>query len=119
MLPSHLGRPDLLDTGRDERGQLVCPLPPREGHFDSGCCEAGAIALLTGRGILLMYNGENRRHEQEGDRAYPAGWAGLGQRSWPPITDAGLDHLKSLPQLEVSILPQPMLRIAAWLALSR
>ncbi len=63
----------------DERGQLVCPLPPREGHFDSACCEAGAIALLTGRGILLMYNGENRRHEQEGDRAYPAGWSGLGQ----------------------------------------
>jgi predicted GH43/DUF377 family glycosyl hydrolase len=63
----------------DERGQLASPLPPRPGRFDSSCCEAGAIALRTRQGIRLMYNGENRKHEQGGDRAYPAGWAGLGQ----------------------------------------
>jgi predicted GH43/DUF377 family glycosyl hydrolase len=63
----------------DGRGQPVTPLPPRPGHFDSGCCEAGAIALVTPQGILLMYNGENRTHDRGGDRAYPAGWPGLGQ----------------------------------------
>ena len=26
-----------------------------------------------------MYNGENRTHDRGGDRAYPAGWPGLGQ----------------------------------------
>ena len=63
----------------DERGQLISTVPPRPGRFDSGCAEAGAIALLTGRGILLFYNGANRTAEEGGDRAYPAGWPGLGQ----------------------------------------
>jgi predicted GH43/DUF377 family glycosyl hydrolase len=63
----------------DDRGQLVSYLPPRQGHFDSACCEAGAIALLTGRGIVLLYNGENRKHDQGGDRTYIPGWVGLGQ----------------------------------------
>jgi predicted GH43/DUF377 family glycosyl hydrolase len=63
----------------DERGQLVSLLPPRPGRFDSSCCEAGAIALVTPRGILLFFNGENRKPEDGGDRAHPAGWFGLGQ----------------------------------------
>ncbi len=68
----------------DRQGALISALAPRAGHFDSGCAEAGAIALLTPSGILHCYNGENRQHSAGGDPAYPAGWAGLGQALFSP-----------------------------------
>ena len=58
----------------DKNKKPVRAVSPRSGHFDSGCCEAGAIALLTDKGIVLMYNASNRD-----DRRYPRGWCGLGQ----------------------------------------
>ena len=61
----------------DDAGELVSFVPPRPGHFDSGCAEAGAIALLTDEGIVLLYNGLNEG--PDADPAYPVGWSGLGQ----------------------------------------
>ena len=58
----------------DKKKKPISAVRPRRGHFDSGCCEAGAVALLTDNGILLMYNALNRD-----DRKYPRGWCGLGQ----------------------------------------
>ena len=43
----------------DAKGDLVTLLAPRPGHFDSGLCESGPPALLTGKGILFLYNGKN------------------------------------------------------------
>lgn len=63
----------------DSAGQLLSGLTPRKGFFDSGCCEAGALALVTPRGILLFYNAQNLSPDQGGDPAYPVGWPGLGQ----------------------------------------
>jgi len=66
----------------DARGELVSAVVPRPEHFDSGCGEAGAIALLTDQGIVLLYNAynaEDRGREQGGDTSFPAGWIGLGQ----------------------------------------
>jgi len=34
-------------------------MPPRPGHFDSALAECGPPALLTDRGIVLLYNGKN------------------------------------------------------------
>jgi beta-1,2-mannosidase len=34
-------------------------LEPRSGHFDSGLAECGPPALLTAKGIVLLYNGKN------------------------------------------------------------
>ncbi len=34
-------------------------MPPRAGCFDSGLAECGPPALLTGQGIVLLYNGKN------------------------------------------------------------
>jgi len=58
----------------DKNKKPVRAVRPRRGHFDSGCCEAGAVALLSDKGIVLMYNALNRD-----DRNYPRGWCGLGQ----------------------------------------
>ena len=40
----------------DSAGQAVKVLSPRAGYFDSWLVEAGPPALLTGRGILVLYN---------------------------------------------------------------
>ncbi|MEY4930623.1 MAG: hypothetical protein RI909_1347, partial [Bacteroidota bacterium] len=42
-----------------ENGKLKSVLKPRPGYFDSRLVESGPYALLTDRGILLLYNGMN------------------------------------------------------------
>lgn len=76
-LPSHVATSDnLIDWTQllDKGGRPISAVPSRKGCFDSGSCEAGAVALLTDEGILLMYNAYNRDNEK-----YPKGWSGLGQ----------------------------------------
>jgi predicted GH43/DUF377 family glycosyl hydrolase len=64
----------------NDDGRIISALnDDRTGHFDKGSAEAGAIALLTDRGILVMYNGFNLRLEGGGDPEFPYGWVGLGQ----------------------------------------
>jgi predicted GH43/DUF377 family glycosyl hydrolase len=43
----------------DSNGELRRFVIPREGYFDSQLTECGPPAILTDRGILLMYNGKN------------------------------------------------------------
>ena len=42
-----------------ENGNIKSVLKPRPGYFDSRLVESGPYALLTERGILLLYNGMN------------------------------------------------------------
>lgn len=42
----------------DARGELLSVLSPRAGKFDSELTECGPPAVLTDKGILLMYNGK-------------------------------------------------------------
>ena len=44
-------------------------LPPRRGKFDSALAEAGPPAVLTDRGIVLLYNGKN--DPDTGDASLP------------------------------------------------
>lgn len=44
----------------NERGALRELAAPRKGYFDSGLTECGPPAVLTAKGIVLMYNGKNR-----------------------------------------------------------
>ena len=60
-------------------GTPLIGLPSRPGFFDSGSCEAGAIALLTDHGIVLFYNAYNCSPEEGGDPSLPTGWSSLGQ----------------------------------------
>ncbi|PWJ53587.1 putative GH43/DUF377 family glycosyl hydrolase [Dyadobacter jejuensis] len=43
----------------DERGELLPLISPRKGYFDSDLTECGPPAILTDRGIVLLYNGKN------------------------------------------------------------
>jgi predicted GH43/DUF377 family glycosyl hydrolase len=51
----------------DEKGELRKVIVPRSGYFDSALTECGPPALLTDKGILLLYNGKN----SDGDHADP------------------------------------------------
>ena len=62
----------------DDRNELLVLVRPRPGYFDSNMTECGPPALLTDKGIVLMYNGRN----SEGSTAdfnYPQGSYCAGQ----------------------------------------
>lgn len=43
----------------DEKGELKELVSPRKGYFDSHLTECGPPAILTSKGIVLLYNGKN------------------------------------------------------------
>lgn len=60
-----------------ENGALKPVLKPRANYFDSRLVESGPFALLTEKGIVLIYNGMNA--ELNGDDAYAIGAYCAGQ----------------------------------------
>ena len=62
----------------DENGELLKVMTPREGKFDSELTECGPPAVMTDKGILLMYNGKNKAGA-EGDTLYTANSYCAGQ----------------------------------------
>jgi predicted GH43/DUF377 family glycosyl hydrolase len=66
-------------TGSDGQGgsALKIVVAPRSGHWDSQLVESGPPAMITKDGILLIYNGMNRR--SGGDSSLPEGMYGGGQ----------------------------------------
>jgi beta-1,2-mannosidase len=61
----------------EEKGELKPVLLPRPKMFDSRLVESGPYALITDRGILLLYNGMNL--DKGGDPKLPAGAYCAGQ----------------------------------------
>jgi predicted GH43/DUF377 family glycosyl hydrolase len=61
----------------EENGKPKSVLQPRSGFFDSRLVESGPYALLTDRGIVLMYNGMNL--EKGGDHTIASGAYCAGQ----------------------------------------
>jgi predicted GH43/DUF377 family glycosyl hydrolase len=61
----------------DENGRPLKVLSPRPGYFDSWLVEAGAPAVLTDRGIVLLYNAGNSA--RYGDASVPARTYTAGQ----------------------------------------
>lgn len=57
----------------DEKDLLKVIAKPRKGYFDSLFTECGPPALLTDKGIVLLYNGKNGKQEGNGDPNYPSG----------------------------------------------
>ena len=55
----------------DENGELLHVMDVRDGHFDSDLTECGPPAVLTDKGILLIYNGKNAGDER-GDKEFTA-----------------------------------------------
>lgn len=61
----------------DENGGLLKLATPRKGHFDSDMTECGPPAIITDKGILLIYNGKNlggkNRDRRYASNSYCAG----------------------------------------------
>lgn len=70
---------DLLSWAplEDDNGHPLRVLSPRPGYFDSWLVEAGAPAVLTSRGIVLLYNAGNSA--RNGDPSVPAHTYTAGQ----------------------------------------
>ena len=62
----------------DSQGELLYLVRPRKGYFDSQLTECGPPAVLTDKGIVLIYNGKNRSGKN-GDPAYAANTYAAGQ----------------------------------------
>ena len=62
----------------DENGDLRKAIIPRPGMFDSHLTECGPPALVTDKGILLIYNGRNAT-DQNADPNLPRGTYSVGQ----------------------------------------
>lgn len=61
---------------RGEDGKPKPLVKPRKGFFDSLLTECGPPAVVTDKGIVLLYNGKNG---ESGDRRYPTGAYCAGQ----------------------------------------
>ncbi len=62
----------------DEKGELKKIVVPRAGKFDSNLTECGPPALITDKGILLIYKGKNATNEKA-DPTLPKGTYSVGQ----------------------------------------
>jgi beta-1,2-mannosidase len=62
----------------DENGKLRQLIGPRPGKFDSSLTECGPPALITDKGILLLYNGRNANNGTA-DPDLPKGTYSVGQ----------------------------------------
>ncbi len=59
-------------------GSLKILMSPRKGYFDSQLTECGPPAIMTDKGIVLLYNGKNLDNEN-GDKNYTANSYCAGQ----------------------------------------
>ena len=62
----------------DQTGELAILMSPRKGYFDSDLTECGPPAVLTAKGIVLLYNGKNLPAEGR-DQKYTANSYCAGQ----------------------------------------
>ena len=62
----------------DKYGELKKAMITRPGKFDSDLTECGPPALITDKGILLMYNGKNA-NDEKADPSLPKGTYSVGE----------------------------------------
>lgn len=62
----------------DEHNELKAVVRPRAHYFDSDLTECGPPAILTDKGILVLYNGKNKGGDG-GDKNYTANTYAAGQ----------------------------------------
>jgi beta-1,2-mannosidase len=63
----------------DEKGALKSLITARKNKFDSHLTECGPPALITDKGVVLLYNGRNSDNEKDGDPKLPKGTYSVGQ----------------------------------------
>ncbi|MFN8340346.1 MAG: glycoside hydrolase family 130 protein [Cyclobacteriaceae bacterium] len=67
----------------DEAGNLKHVAMPRPGKFDSHFTECGPPAVITDKGVVLLYNGKNEGGDR-GDTSLPEGTYSVGQIIFDP-----------------------------------
>lgn len=54
----------------DEKNELATVIKPRPQYFDSALTECGPPAILTDKGIVLLYNGKNQTNDSKRRQAF-------------------------------------------------
>ena len=80
----------------DEKNELATVIKPRPQYFDSALTECGPPAILTDKGIVLLYNGKNQTNDSKRDKRFTAGAYCAGQI----VTDPK-EPMKVLQRLDV------------------
>lgn len=80
----------------DEKKELATVIKPRPQYFDSALTECGPPAILTDKGIVLLYNGKNQTNDSKRDKRFTAGAYCAGQI----LTDPK-EPMKVLQRLDV------------------
>ena len=80
----------------DEKNELATVIKPRPQYFDSALAECGPPAILTDKGIVLLYNGKNQTNDSKRDKRFTAGAYCAGQI----LTDPK-EPMKVLQRLDV------------------
>ena len=80
----------------DEKNELATVIKPRPQYFDSALTECGPPAILTDKGIVLLYNGKNQTNDSKHDKRFTAGAYCAGQI----LTDPK-EPMKVLQRLDV------------------
>ena len=80
----------------DEKNELATVIKPRPQYFDSALTECGPPAILTDKGIVLLYNGKNQTNDSKRDKRFSAGAYCAGQI----LTDPK-EPMKVLQRLDV------------------
>lgn len=95
-LRSNLRRFGQLDTDIGRKNELATVIKPRPQYFDSALTECGPPAILTDKGIVLLYNGKNQTNDSKRDKRFTAGAYCAGQI----LTDPK-EPMKVLQRLDV------------------
>ena len=80
----------------DEKNELATVIKPRPQYFDSALTVCGPPAILTDKGIVLLYNGKNQTNDSKRDKRFTAGAYCAGQI----LTDPK-EPMKVLQRLDV------------------
>lgn len=80
----------------DDKNELAAVIKPRARYFDSALTECGPPAILTDKGIVLLYNGKNQTNDSKRDKRFTAGAYCAGQI----LTDPK-EPMKVLQRLDV------------------
>jgi predicted GH43/DUF377 family glycosyl hydrolase len=95
---------DLLNWNplEDGQGELLQIVKTRPGYFDSDLTECGPPAVLTDKGILLLYNGKNSGTDRA-SKDLPRGTYSVGQILFDPADPARVLSRSDTPFLRPSL----------------
>jgi predicted GH43/DUF377 family glycosyl hydrolase len=68
----------------DKDSSLKKAMLTRPNHFDSDLVECGPPAIITNRGVMLMYNGKNANKAKDADPKLPTGTYSVGRVFFDP-----------------------------------